>query len=322
MEEESEVPAMHTNPTTPKGPFTPIPYKPKKKKLPLILLTAVVLIAILGLMRLPKDRNSGTNQRDPVADFGGRETQATLAPTERIETVPSTETIETEPPTDTTEPVPVTEPVVDTSGEAHYRVVRWDRSYRTENEESGMDYYFEYVILEGDSPAYQKINDYLYADAEKFMTTYSTGSVITAFDDSPMIGSYYGESRVIYNENGLICIKVYTEDYMGGNTSHSDSYSMFFCLDTGEIAGLPELTGIDAETLLPQLRSIAIEKLKNSYGSMLLDSAESTVSHMTLEEFDYYVYEGEIWLHFPKYSVTPGVCGAVNISTGLYIGGN
>ena len=214
------------------------------------------------------------------------------------------------------------EGALDTSGEVPYSIVRWDRSYRTEDGRSGMNYYFDYVVLESSNPDCQKINETLYQDAERFMSFYAGNSVVTDPIGDPIIGSYTAESEVIYNQNGLLCIKVYTYDAMGGNTDHVDSYSMFFNLNTGEIATLADLTGIDEETLLPQLRSIAITKLKNQYGTMLLDSAENTVSHMQLEEFDYYVYEGEIWLHFEKYSVTPGVCGAVNISTGLYLGGN
>ena len=243
-------------------------------------------------------------------------------PGENDPSVPSSGEQPTDASAEPSETTPSDSPAVDTSGEVPYRIVLWDRSYRTENDESGMDYTFGYVVLEGDSAVCQKINDYLYADAERFMTLYSADSVITDGFGYPIIGQCHAQSYVIYNQNGLLCVKVVTDEYMGGNTNHVDSYSMFFSLNTGEIATLVELTGIDAETLLPMLRDIAITKLREHYGSMLLDSAERTVSNMSLDDFDYYVLEGEIWLNFDKYSVTPGVCGAANIPTGLYVGGS
>lgn len=220
-----------------------------------------------------------------------------------------------------TQPAPTEAPVEDTSGEG-YRIQRWDRSYRTDDGEYGMNYYFDYVILEGDSEAVRKINEAIYADAEKYMTFYDpNGDIIYDIANNPILADYTAESEVTYFKNGLLSIKVHTYSDMGGNTDHIDSYSLFFNTNTGGEATLVDLTGIDEQTLLPLLQEIAWAELE-TYGYDLLDNAHDTLLRMKLEDYDFYVRDGEIILHFRKYLMTAGVAGAQNVPTGLYIGGN
>ena len=208
-------------------------------------------------------------------------------------------------------------------GEAAYRYITWDRSYTTVDQSSGMNYYFKYVELVGNSPAYDKINGALYADAERHMTFYETvGGEIRDIAGNPIVGNYTAESTIVYNQNGLLCIKVYTVDGMGGNTDHHDSYSLFFNLNTGEYATLPEITGMEPSVLLPKLQQAAWEGLQEMCGYMLMDDAYDTLMGMTLDDYDYFVQDGELWLHFRKYLMAAGAAGAQNIPTGIYIGGN
>lgn len=229
---------------------------------------------------------------------------------------PNTEPAATEP--GETDPAPTKAPVEETT--EGYRIVRWDRSARNEDGSSGMDYWFDYVVLEGDSEAIRKINEYIYADAEVYMTKISDPSA-TMRDpaNNTFIGYCIAESHVTFFENGLLSINVNTDEYLGGNTSHADSYGLFFNLNTGEKAALVDLTGLDEQTLLPLLQDICWATLE-TYDYMLMDNAHATLMGMDLEDYDFYVRDGEIIIHFPKYQMTAGVVGAVYVPTGLRIG--
>lgn len=203
-----------------------------------------------------------------------------------------------------------------------YRIVRWDRSGRTEDGKSGMDYYFDYVVVDGDSEAIRKVNDYLYADAEAFMTQYSAPSApMHDLAGNLFVGYCKAESQVTFFENGLLGINVHTDEYMGGNTSHADSYGLFFNLNTGEPATLLDLTGMEEKELLPILQNVCWEYLQQDQVNLQYN-AWDTLMGMKLADYSFYVWDGEIIIHFRKYLMTAGVAGAQNVPTGLYVGSN
>lgn len=182
---------------------------------------------------------------------------------------------------------------------------------------SSNNYYYDYVELQGDSPAYQKINAALYSHAEKLMNHYSSGEEIKEWGYGS--GYAYARTEVTHNQDGFFCVEIKSDQYLGGNTSQPYFYNFCFNVNTGEEATLAELTGIDEKDLLPQIRKIAWEGLLEQHGSMLDEGVDERINSMELTDFKYFVKEGQILLHFERYSVTTGAAGESWIPTGFYL---
>ena len=232
-------------------------------------------------------------------------------------------------PSDATQPSQPTEspqisekrPVyTEESGPVRYAIIRWDKSYRKKDGSSAENYYYDYVKLLDDSPAYQKINAALYAHAEAYLSRYDSGKELAdcAYGD----GYCTAGSRVTYCQNGIICVVVTADEYTGGNTNHISSRTFLFSLTTGGEPNLCELTGMPEDTLLPELRQIAWDGLQSQLGSSLFDGVENQIHQMQLEDFQYRLdSNGQILLYFAPYTVTAGAFGSVTVPTGLYLGG-
>lgn len=189
---------------------------------------------------------------------------------------------------------------VDTSGEAYFRKVLWDKSAHVLGGISTKNYCFEYIELQGNSPAYNKINKALYDLAETVMNTNRDGEGLVGADGG---ASYSAYSSVTYNRNGILCVRILvTEASFDANTykNHISYTEQNYCfsLSTGDYLTLADLTEIDEETLLPEIRRIAWEGLCASLGDRLLDSVEDRIYNTPLEEFKFAIDEGEIILCF------------------------
>lgn len=204
----------------------------------------------------------------------------------------------------------------DTDG-VQYEIVRWDASAHDASGASTENYYYEYLRILGDSPAYQKINELLYSRAERYMSA-SSGEELAALDP---IGDCYKNAwtRVTYNKNGILGITVTADEYTGGNTSHGYFSHYFYDVNTGEEATIEVLVGMEEEELLPLLRQIAWEGLQEQLGDALFPGVEERVANMQLDEFKYFVRDGEIFIEFEQYDVAAGAFGETVIPTGLYL---
>lgn len=204
---------------------------------------------------------------------------------------------------------------VDTVG---YSIVRWDRSRLDQNGKSTENYYFDYIVLEGDTPAIKKINDELFAKATEFMNDYETGEELASYG---MGNSGYSKARceVTFNRDGVIGIRIVKDEYTGGNTSHGSFHNFYYSLNTGETATLSEMLGMDETELVLQLRKLAWDALQDQFGVRLFDGVEAMISSMELEDFDYSIKNGQVYLYFSQYSVVDGTFGEVSIPIDLYL---
>ena len=97
--------------------------------------------------------------------------------------------------------------------------------------------YYKKVVLKGNSKAVKKINKEIQKDCTEFLK--GTDLLVDyAKQDSkycqyPVTYSNTAVSKVTYNKNGIISIKITTEWYAGG-TSNTDEYGMTFSLKTGK----------------------------------------------------------------------------------------
>ena len=212
---------------------------------------------------------------------------------------------------------------IDATGEAIVRIVRWDRSARVLGGVSTNNFFYEYIELQGGSPAYRKINETLFAIAKEVMDKGYDGEDLVS-----MAESHYAFSRVIYNCNGILCIRIFMQDaaLVGVNRNHISYTEQYVCfnLSTGESLTLSDLTEVDEGKHLSEIRRIAWEGLSATFGDSLLEGVEERVCNMPLDEFRFAIQDGEVVLYFPPKEVSSDTSSSYLFSvipTGIYVSG-
>lgn len=153
---------------------------------------------------------------------------------------------------------------INREGEAAYEIVEIDSSIRNENGDILVRRSYQKVILVGDDPAYEAINERIEEDCEDFL---SSGEYWTAEELEEMLAfnglgydSFYNMAyaEVMENENGVLRIHISVDWYMGGVTD-SGGYDLVFDLETGEL--IPEDTeeGVGTEEEILQEETIPYE---------------------------------------------------------------
>ena len=122
-----------------------------------------------------------------------------------------------------------------------------------------------------------------------------------------------------HNGDGVFSICMTQSWYMGG-VSNVDHYGMTFDLSTGEAAQLPQMLGQDEAAVTEQLKTITKTYMTQNQAGWF-DEAWETVDGYTLEDFPFYIQEGQVMLCFPTYALAPGASGSITVPTGLMLNG-
>lgn len=142
--------------------------------------------------------------------------------------------------------VPSTTKVSAATTKASYTTVKTDLS-KTFKDNKGhsvkLDYYYNRIKLKGNSAAVKKINKQLKAYSDKFMKDKS--SMYNAAKDNFKYYTSSGvintaNSKVVYNQNGIISIKV-TTFWCGGTVGSDDAYGYTFRLKDGKLLKLTDV---------------------------------------------------------------------------------
>ena len=217
--------------------------------------------------------------------------------------------------------VPVTQDAV------AYEIVEQDNSIRNDNGDILAKVTYEQVVLLGDAPAYAAINalieqdcmDYLANSGAYYMTAEELQSMIDL--NGMGYGSLYDSvyATVIHNADGILSIRLSVDWFMGGvhNTNH---YGVTYDLRTGGVANVEDLLQMSEEEALDTLSALAYFGLKDYYGDALFGDPMDVLSGYTLDDYTYYVENGELVLTFDTYEFAAGAAGAAIIHTGLMIG--
>ena len=231
---------------------------------------------------------------------------ATVAqePSQAPTTEPATELV-----TEATEPEP-TEPQI-----MNYKIVREDRSLTASGGGILVSQYYDYVVLQSDSPAAQKVNNALLALIEEEMLPQSDLSsyATLATPGAPFLNTHV--STVDYISHQYLCITVSYEWFMGGVFNNGSSGYMFD-LTTGDAVTLRSFAGDDPAAFEKQLKDLVWNQIQPQ-GPW--DNAYETLQAYTLDTFDYSIKGGQIILHFPEYEFFPGAAGPVTVETGIFI---
>lgn len=133
------------------------------------------------------------------------------------------------------------------------KVVAVDQKYGNTKVES----YYKNVVLKGKSKAIKKINKAIQKDCTKFIKSQSVKDLVNYAKDSSYdecTYKYTASSKITYNQNGIISIKVYTIWYAGGVTN-TDKYGMTFSLKTGKKLYLNQVCADKPEKIAAKLRT-------------------------------------------------------------------
>lgn len=229
--------------------------------------------------------------------------------------------------TETTTPVEVGDPEPEIPNGAVYELVREDCSLRNETGDILVESVYEKVVLQGYAPEITAINEAIQGDCNRFFAESGAKDYLEPEQLENMIrdmGLAYGDlfhnalAEVTHNQNGLLSICISTEWYLGG-VFNGDYYGMTFDLKTGGQIQLSQLSDLPEEEFAVQLKQIAGDWLRKTYGENLLWEPEEVLTSYTLSDFLFYIADGELILTFPTYTFTAGAAGPAVIPTGLAV---
>lgn len=225
---------------------------------------------------------------------------------EKVDKVQSeTETVPTE-----TEP-----PIYDT---VEYTTEKVDYSiYDPSSGKSKVDLYYNKVVLTGDTAEITAINEHITKDCDK----YAESLDIAQYQEyAKYAGEYtfmnYYDSAVTNNADGIFSIKMSQSWYMGG-VFNGNHYGLTYNLHTGKLLDITDITELSNS----ELQSAIQTSVKNYLNEMYRDEGYwdyyETLDRYSLEDYLFYVENGELVVTFPTYTLGPGAAGAVTVNTGI-----
>jgi len=171
---------------------------------------------------------------------------------------------------------------------------------------------FETPLLEGDGPGEQAIGRFFEDLRGDFFSPSNKGLAqaweYAAYPDAPP-GTYFYERRALTHcqTEKLVSVSIDYEWYLGGVVDYgSDSYT--FRADTGARLTLAQLAA-EGERELKAMILAAAEEQDGGTGAIDLDRLE----RYALDDFEFYVEDGSIFISFDKYELTDGAYGGFTL---------
>lgn len=186
---------------------------------------------------------------------------------------------------------------------AKYSIVKIDK---TKKFDSGVtaEVYYNKVQLEGKSKAIKKINKAIEKDYKSFSKKINDIYNYAQYTD--IDATYYltAKSKVTYNKNNIISIRITTYWFAGG-VSNTDRYGLTFNTKTGKKLGIKSVCNYSTKNLRKTVQS----KLKKKYGSDLWENHISNYKEVTkdVNKYNYFLKPGKkCVVCFGPYSVAYG----------------
>lgn len=179
---------------------------------------------------------------------------------------------------------------------------------------------YDQVVLSGNAPQIQRINQLLAQDRINFLAEFSQKD-----KDYILLSPVYepdkffktAESSVTYLDEHFISICVETDGYAGGVRT-INRYGLNFDLRTGKTADLLTMTGMNKTELTEALKNGIRKYLEENYQGKIW-SMEDALSMYQVDTYPFYVKEdGEIVIPFPTYSIAAGAEGCIDVPVGMY----
>ncbi len=179
---------------------------------------------------------------------------------------------------------------------------------------------YDLVVLEGEDDVNQKINSGLEQDCQSFLAyTDEDEAEIESYSAEGMRYSYEAEADVAYDKNGVLSI-LYNVEYDNPSTTHTSAYGLTYSLETGDRAGIRDLTDMTDDELLEEFRTALRQA---DMASAYFDNAEGKINALTVDEigdeFSFIVEGGEIVIVVPSGTLAPESAGSFKVPTTVYI---
>lgn len=191
-----------------------------------------------------------------------------------------------------------------------YSIQRKDHSKLDTSEKYGISLFYDLVEFNQKLPEFEKVNQQLYKDYEEYqnqLTTEELDTYVPTACANQETYQYTIETALSYQGNDIISFLQTSTWYMGG-VAHKDYNGYVISLSTGEFMPLPQLVNADEETLLDDLQAIALCLARKSQTQQ---DIQKNVSTWGLEEYEYYVRDGKVYLLFDTYKLGPGADGSL-----------
>ena len=205
------------------------------------------------------------------------------------------------------------------SGSVSYTIKRDDRSYYYSGHKT-LSWFYDLVVVNGNGTAKDTINAGLRANRDRFFTGDWDDVGYRNYDLSyPYQNSV--DASVSHNADGILSIRYHSDWWMGG--VHNDGvWGSTYDLATGKEMNLSDFAarkGVTEAEFLNTVRAKTWESMSRLYGNSLYDDAKSTLYDYDLDEFSFYIKNGQIYITFPEYEMTSGAGPIMDIPTGIYI---
>lgn len=199
-----------------------------------------------------------------------------------------------------------------------YEIQRKDHSYRNASGQVMIQAFYDLVVLKGDSPAIQKINEAIEVDYQEYVSE-TTQAISWAKDDAHLTSDYHTTASASVNRNsgGILSIGIGTSWMMGG-VHNVNSYALTFNLKTGESAVLPDLFPDMSKASLERLVKEEVKTyIKENPNRSWFDDAEETVDAYDIDEMKYVIQGSKVFVLFDTYELAPGMSGPVRVELSL-----
>ncbi len=209
-----------------------------------------------------------------------------------------------------------------------YVIVRQDDSLRNSNGDVIVRIEYDQVVVDEQWEELEKINEYIEQDYRNFVSVIrnaygeNSGAEIERFliEAGMEYDSLFWTAgvEVTTNGDGILSLRYSTGWFLGG-VFNGDHYGMIFDLDTGRALSLAELTDMSETELKAALVDSVCKALEPEREYLFSDPAD-VLANYELEDYLFFVENGEIVLEFPTYTFGPGAMGSTTVRTGIRVG--
>ena len=171
--------------------------------------------------------------------------------------------------------------------------------------------YFDLVTVEGEGDAAKEINAGLesrlddYKESLEETQGYLNDSVGEMFDGDEFINTF--DAEVTQNSDGLFSVRYQSEWYQGG-VSNANEYGDVFSISSGHKLNLAGALDVSEEEAMSYVVR-TVKKAMEEDVDFFSPDALSVVSKIDVDDIEFYLKNGEIYLCFETYLLGPGSNG-------------
>lgn len=195
-----------------------------------------------------------------------------------------------------------------------FSVKQFDNSMYDAQGECAMRIIYDQIVLNGDTPAVQRINQQMNKDRENFLRPLSEDlkqNILSNAVYNPNSFHNTADAAIAFQSDSYLSICVSTNWY-GGGVMTIDHYGLNFDLTTGNKATICMVTGMEWDVLKPVLQKILAE-----FRGRHFTIPDNALEQFKMEDLPFFIQNGEIMIAFPTYSVAVGAEGCVIVPTGI-----